>query len=87
VRADAFCHSMVRGLVGAVLAVGEGRRDLEWLAHIAAGTERSQAVAVAPAHGLTLEQVSYPADDELASRAEVTRAKRNPAETGDCVGG
>jgi tRNA pseudouridine38-40 synthase len=76
VRADAFCHSMVRGLVGAVLAVGEGRRDLEWLAHIAAGTERSQAIAVAPAHGLTLEDVAYPDDAELAARAEQTRARR-----------
>lgn len=76
VRADAFCHSMVRSLVGAVLAVGEGRRDAKWLAEIARGATRSQAVAVAPAHGLTLEHVSYPADDDLASRAEVTRARR-----------
>lgn len=76
VRADAFCHSMVRGLVGAVLAVGEGRREREWLATIAAGTERSQAIAVAPAHGLTLEEVTYPDDAELAARAEQTRARR-----------
>lgn len=76
VRADAFCHSMVRGLVGAVLAVGEGRRDLEWLASVAAGTERSQAIAVAPARGLTLEEVTYPDDAELAARAEQTRARR-----------
>src|SRR5690606_23014721 len=76
VRADAFCHSMVRGLVGAVLAVGEGRRDLAWLESIAAGTVRSQAIAVAPAHGLTLEEVTYPADADLALRAEQTRARR-----------
>ncbi len=76
VRADAFCHSMVRGLVGAVLAVGEGRRDIDWLSAIAGGSERSQAIAVAPAHGLTLEHVSYPADDELAARADATRARR-----------
>lgn len=80
VRADAFCHSMVRGLVGAVLAVGEGRRDLDWLAAIAAGSERSQAIAVAPAHGLTLEHVAYPPDAELARRAELTRARRTPGE-------
>ncbi len=79
VRADAFCHSMVRGLVGAVLAVGEGRRDLEWLENIAAGTVRSQAIAVAPAHGLTLEEVPYPADADLALRAEQTRARRTTA--------
>ncbi|WP_084038465.1 tRNA pseudouridine(38-40) synthase TruA [Demequina sp. NBRC 110053] len=77
VRADAFCHSMVRSLVGALLPVGQGRRDLAWLESVAAGTERSQAIAVAPAHGLTLERVSYPADDELASRTELTRARRS----------
>ncbi len=77
VRADAFCHSMVRGLVGAVLAVGEGRRDLGWLGDVASHSERSQAIAVAPAHGLTLEQVVYPADGELAARAERTRDRRS----------
>ena len=77
VRADAFCHSMVRGLVGAVLAVGEGRRDLGWLGEVAAHPERSQAIAVAPAHGLTLEQVVYPPDAELAVRARLTRDRRS----------
>ncbi|MDN4490040.1 tRNA pseudouridine(38-40) synthase TruA [Demequina sp. SYSU T00068] len=76
VRADAFCHSMVRSLVGALLAVGEGRRDLDWFAAIASGSERSQAVAVAPPHGLTLEEVGYPEDAELAARAEATRGRR-----------
>jgi len=76
VRADAFCHSMVRSLVGAVLPVGDGRRDLEWLAATAASDQRSPAVTVAPAHGLTLEEVVYPPDAELASRAETTRARR-----------
>lgn len=77
VSADAFCHSMVRSLVGAVLPVGRGRRGGDWLAMVAASSERSQAVAVAPAHGLTLEQVTYPADAELAARAELTRARRD----------
>ena len=76
VRADAFCHSMVRSLVGALLAVGDGRRDLEWLAAVAASPVRSQAIAVAPPHGLTLEEVVYPPDAELAARAELTRARR-----------
>ncbi|WP_062076905.1 tRNA pseudouridine(38-40) synthase TruA [Demequina globuliformis] len=76
VKADAFCHSMVRALVGAVLPVGMGRRDLEWLAQVATAASRSSAIAVAPAHGLTLEQVTYPADADLAARAEVTRARR-----------
>ncbi|WP_062200780.1 tRNA pseudouridine(38-40) synthase TruA [Demequina salsinemoris] len=80
VRADAFCHSMVRGLVGAVLAVGEGRRGLAWLGDVAAHPERSQAIAVAPAHGLTLEHVDYPADDALAARAAQTRDRRDAGE-------
>ncbi len=76
VRADAFCHSKVRSLLGALLPVGEGRRDLAWLAEVAASPERSQAVSVAPAHGLTLEEVVYPDDAALAARAEATRGRR-----------
>jgi tRNA pseudouridine38-40 synthase len=76
VRADAFCHSMVRALVGCLLAVGEGRRPVSWPAEILSARQRDPAVTVAPAHGLTLEEVRYPPDDELAARAETTRAKR-----------
>ena len=76
VRADAFCHSMVRSLVGCLLAVGEGRRDVGWPAEVLAAGSRDAAVAVAPAHGLTLEEVGYPPDEELATRAGETRARR-----------
>jgi len=76
VEADAFCHSMVRGLVGALLAVGEGRRPVGWPAALLAGAERSSAVSVAPAHGLTLRYVGYPPDADLAARAEATRRRR-----------
>jgi tRNA pseudouridine38-40 synthase len=76
VRADAFCHSMVRSLVGCLLAVGEGRRPPSWAAEVLLAGVRDSAVTVAPAHGLTLEEVVYPPDDELAARAEVTRARR-----------
>ena len=58
--ADAFCHSMVRSLVGALIAVGEGRRPPEWPAALFARTERSSEVPVAPAGGLTLVRVDYP---------------------------
>jgi tRNA pseudouridine38-40 synthase len=74
--ADAFCHSMVRSLVGALSAVGEGRRPPEWPVGLFARTERSSEVPVAPAGGLTLIRVDYPRDDELAARARVTRARR-----------
>jgi tRNA pseudouridine38-40 synthase len=76
VRADAFCHSMVRSLVGCLLAVGEGRRPPEWAASVLAAARRDSAVAVAPAHGLTLEEVGYPPDAELAARVEITRSRR-----------
>ena len=75
--ADAFCHSMVRSLVGGLIAVGEGRRPLDWPASLLSRTERSSEVPVAPAHGLTLVAVDYPPDADLAARAAVTRARRS----------
>ncbi|MFR9730922.1 tRNA pseudouridine(38-40) synthase TruA [Saccharopolyspora sp. MS10] len=75
VSADAFCHSMVRSLVGALLLVGDGRRGRAWPAELAGSTERTSAVA--PAHGLSLVGVDYPDDAELAARAESTRALRS----------
>jgi len=77
VRADAFCHSMVRSLVGCLVAVGEGRRPVAWAEEILRAQTRDPAVAVAHAHGLTLEEVAYPPDAELAARAERTRARRS----------
>jgi len=76
VQADAFCHSMVRSLVGALLAVGDGRRPVGWPAGLLANDRRSEQVAVAAAHGLTLVEVGYPPADELAERARLTRAER-----------
>ncbi|MDD9205955.1 tRNA pseudouridine synthase A [Georgenia sp. 10Sc9-8] len=76
VRADAFCHSMVRALVGAHLAVGEGRRDPAWPAAVLAAGVRDPAVGVAPAHGLTLEEVGYPPPAAMGARATRARAVR-----------
>ncbi len=76
VAADAFCHSMVRSLVGALLAVGDGRHPPDWPAGLLRHTTRASGVTVAPAHGLTLVGVDYPDDDQLAARAEQTRALR-----------
>ncbi len=76
VRADAFCHHMVRSLVGCLLAVGEGRRPVAWPAEVLAAGVRDPAVTVVPPHGLTLEEVGYPPDGELAARAGETRARR-----------
>lgn len=79
VQADAFCHSMVRSVVGALLAVGDDRRSAEWPASLLALPARVGDVQVAPAHGLTLVEVGYPHDHQLASRAAITRAVREPA--------
>ncbi|MDP3967691.1 MAG: tRNA pseudouridine(38-40) synthase TruA [Nocardioides sp.] len=76
VRADAFCHHMVRSLVGCLLAVGEGTRSREWPATVLARHERDPRVKVARAHGLTLEEVGYPADDQLAAQAVAARRVR-----------
>ncbi|MCU1537097.1 MAG: tRNA pseudouridine synthase, partial [Humibacillus sp.] len=78
VRADAFCHSMVRSLVGSVVPVGEGRRPAGWPLELASGGVRSADIHVMPAHGLSLEEVAYPPDEGLAARALASRARREP---------
>ncbi len=76
VRADAFCHNMVRALVGCLVAVGEHRRDIDWPAVVLVGRQRHSAVTVVRPHGLTLEEVRYPPDSELAARARESRSMR-----------
>lgn len=76
VSADAFCWSMVRSLVGAILAVGEGRRTSDWIDELLQASSRSSSVLVAPAHGLSLMRVDYPSDEDLAARNVTTRDVR-----------
>ena len=76
VRADAFCHNMVRALVGAMLLVGGGQRPVGFPAEVLAGGVRNSAVSVVRPHGLTLEEVGYPADDQLAARSRAARNLR-----------
>jgi len=76
VRADAFCHSMVRALVGACVAVGEGRLAVADVRVLRDEAERTNAFPVLAARGLVLAEVGYPSDDLLALRAEQTRARR-----------
>jgi tRNA pseudouridine38-40 synthase len=76
VRADAFCHNMVRSLVGCLIAVGEGRRDPAWAGEVLGARTRDSGVTVVQAHGLTLEEVGYPADEELAAQSERSRVVR-----------
>ena len=79
VIADAFCHNMVRSLVGALLAVGDGRKPIGWPAEVLRARLRDPAVHVAPAHGLCLEEVRYPPDAGFAQRAAQTRRMREAA--------
>ena len=77
VEADAFCHSMVRALVGSVVPVGEGRKDAGWPLRVLEAGRRDPAVQVMPAHGLCLEEISYPEGEEaLAARDRESRAVR-----------
>nr|WP_090279385.1 tRNA pseudouridine(38-40) synthase TruA [Mycolicibacterium komanii]CRL75290.1 tRNA pseudouridine synthase A [Mycolicibacterium komanii] len=76
VTADAFCWSMVRSLVGALLAVGEHRREPDWCAGLLTVERRSSDFAAAPPQGLTLVGVDYPPDDQLEARTKVTRDLR-----------
>lgn len=82
IRADAFCHSMVRSVVGVLLPVGEGRKPVAWPGEVLAAAERSSGVTVMPPHPLTLVAVGYPPDDEMAARASETRRLR---QLGDAV--
>ena len=60
IAADAFCYSMVRNLVGAVVCVAEGRNSLEWIASMLANKERVPDSLVFEARGLSLRTVQYP---------------------------
>jgi tRNA pseudouridine38-40 synthase len=76
VVADAFCYSMVRNLVGAVVCVADGRQSPAWIEQLLANKERVSDSLVFPARGVTLYQVDYPSNDQLLERAKITVAKR-----------
>lgn len=78
VVADAFCHSMVRSLIGAVLPVAWGERQPDWPARVRSGRSRDPRVTVMPPHGLCLTWVEYPPDEALAERNRLARTRREP---------
>jgi tRNA pseudouridine38-40 synthase len=84
VRADAFCHNMVRSLVGALLFVGDGRRPADWPGKVLAVGVRDPGVHVVRPHGLTLEEVGYPAEELLAERNRQARRMRTLPGAGCC---
>ncbi|MFQ4150574.1 tRNA pseudouridine synthase A [Arthrobacter sp. LAPM80] len=76
IQADAFCHNMVRALTGAALRVGQGVEGPHWMRERQLAGVRDAKSVLASAHPLVFEEVRYPADDELHSRARLTRAVR-----------
>ena len=76
VVADAFCYSMVRNLVGAIVCVADGRKDASWISTLLENRERVSDSMVFPGRGLTLYKVDYPSDAELLERAAKTIARR-----------
>lgn len=78
-EADAFCHSMVRSIVGSLIEVGRKRKPATWPRERLGEKSRDRGVILAPAHGLTLERVDYPAPERYAEQAKVARQVReNP---------
>jgi tRNA pseudouridine38-40 synthase len=59
IEADAFMRNMVRVLVGTMLEVGSGRRELEDFARLLTGASREEAGDTARAEGLYLAAVRY----------------------------
>lgn len=76
IQADAFCHSMVRSVVGALLPVGDGRKPVAWPGEVLRNASRDSGVTVMPPYPLILEEVGYPPDAELAARQRETRSLR-----------
>jgi len=59
IGANAFCHQMVRSLVGFAYDVGRGFTAVDSISEIIESGDRSRVVTVAPPHGLTLWEVGY----------------------------
>ena len=76
VVADAFCYSMVRNLVGAIVCVADGRKGASWITTLLEDKERVSDSLVFPGRGLTLYKVDYPDAAELLERAKKTVARR-----------
>ena len=60
VQANAFLHHMVRNIAGALLAIGDGRKSIDWIVQLMAGRDRSLGVETAAPDGLYLVDIRYP---------------------------
>ena len=81
--ADAFCHNMVRSIVGALIAVGKGQATSADVRATLERASRTQSYRVVAAQGLTLIEIGYPADDLLAQQAELAKNLRSHEELED----
>ncbi len=75
--ADAFCHNMVRSIVGALIAVGEGRADRQVIASKLASGSREGSFKVVSPRGLTLMEIGYPEPALMAQQVENAKALRS----------
>jgi tRNA pseudouridine38-40 synthase len=79
-EADAFCHNQVRSMVGALIAVGEGKLEIAQLRQILTNAKRVSKFKVVAPHGLALTGVEYPAAELWAQQAEKARNMRSSEE-------
>jgi len=76
IRADAFCHSQVRFMMGALVEIGRGKYEPNWVGELLAAGVRDQRVPLADGRGLTLWEVAYPPEDEYALQAQKAKVVR-----------
>ena len=76
ISADAFCHSQVRFMMGALIEIGRGKYDPNWIGELLAAGVRDQRVPLADGRGLTLWEVAYPPADQYASQAQKAKVVR-----------
>lgn len=76
IRADAFCHSQVRFMMGALIEIGRGKYQPNWIGELLAAGVRDQRVPLADGRGLTLWEVAYPPEDEYALQAQKAKVVR-----------
>ena len=76
IQADAFCHNMVRSIVGALIGVGQGKADADKVRELLEKTNREGSFKVVAPHGLQLMAIGYPADELLAAKANEARNLR-----------
>ena len=65
IEANAFLHHMVRNIMGVLMAIGTGEKDINWVSEVLAAHDRRAGGVTAPANGLYLTRVNYPAEFDL----------------------